>query len=39
MVKNYWTKQEDDELVNVVNQYGAKNWKQIAKKMKDRSDV
>jgi len=27
MVKNYWTKQEDDELMRVVNQHGAKNWK------------
>jgi len=39
MVKRYWTKQEDEELKKVVDQYGARNWKQIARKIKDRSDI
>ena len=39
LLKHYWTKEEDDQLRSLVQQYGAKNWKKIASYFELRSDV
>lgn len=38
-MKNYWTESEDQQLVKMVVQLGAKNWKKISKHLKNRTDV
>ncbi len=38
-MKNYWTETEDQQLVKMVVQLGAKNWKKISKHLKNRTDV
>lgn len=37
--KHWWTPQEDEKLKQLVEQYGAKNWKKIASFLDDRTDV
>ena len=37
--KRWWTNEEDDKLKNLVDEYGAKNWKRIAGFFDDRTDV
>lgn len=37
--KQYWTKEEDDKLQTLVENYGAKNWKRIASYFENRTDV
>ncbi|CAD8105232.1 unnamed protein product [Paramecium primaurelia] len=37
--KRWWTEDEDQQLQDLVSQYGAKNWKKIASFFQDRTDV
>ncbi|CAD8124793.1 unnamed protein product [Paramecium sonneborni] len=37
--KRWWTEDEDQQLKDLVFQYGAKNWKKIASFFQDRTDV
>ncbi|CAD8204085.1 unnamed protein product [Paramecium pentaurelia] len=37
--KRWWTEDEDQQLKDLVSQYGAKNWKKIASFFQDRTDV
>ncbi|CAD8211658.1 unnamed protein product [Paramecium octaurelia] len=37
--KRWWTEEEDQQLKDLVSQYGAKNWKKIASFFQDRTDV
>lgn len=37
--KRWWTSEEDEQLKNLVSEYGAKNWKKIAAFLYNRTDV
>ena len=37
--KRYWNEEEDKKLTELVNEYGAKNWKKIAQHLPHRTDV
>lgn len=37
--KHWWTPQEDEKLKQLVEEYGAKNWKKIASFLEERTDV
>ncbi len=37
--KRWWTQEEDDQLKQLVDEFGAKNWKRIASYFHDRTDV
>jgi hypothetical protein len=37
--KRWWTTEEDEKLKNLVDQFGAKNWKRIASFFEERTDV
>lgn len=37
--KHWWTPQEDEKLQQLVEEYGARNWKKIASFLEDRTDV
>ncbi len=37
--KRWWTQEEDDQLKQLVDEFGAKNWKRIAIYFHDRTDV
>lgn len=37
--KRWWTQEEDDQLKQLVDEFGAKNWKRIASFFQDRTDV
>jgi myb-related protein len=37
--KRWWTTDEDEKLRQLVEEYGAKNWKRIAGFFEERSDV
>ena len=37
--KRWWTREEDEQLKQLVDEFGAKNWKKIAKSFEDRTDV
>lgn len=37
--KRWWTADEDEKLRQLVEEYGAKNWKRIAGFFEERSDV
>ena len=37
--KRWWTPEEDEKLKNLVDEFGAKNWKRIASFFEDRTDV
>ena len=39
MKKRWWTPEEDDQLKQLVDEFGAKNWKRIASYFNDRTDV
>lgn len=37
--KRWWTQEEDEKLKQLVDEYGARNWKRIASFFDDRTDV
>jgi len=37
--KRYWNEDEDTKLTELVNKYGARNWKKIAQHLPHRTDV
>ena len=37
--KRWWTQEEDEKLKQLVDEYGARNWKRIASFFLDRTDV
>jgi hypothetical protein len=39
ITKGRWESEEDDQLLQIVQRLGGKNWVQIAREMKTRSDV
>jgi|TARA_B110001450_G_scaffold252931_1_gene275504 hypothetical protein len=37
--KRYWNTEEDNKLTELVQKYGARNWKRIASYLDQRTDV
>jgi hypothetical protein len=39
ITKGRWTAEEDSKLLSVIRKYGSRNWVQVARDMKNRTDV
>jgi myb-related protein len=39
ITKGRWTAEEDSKLLAVIRKYGSRNWVQVAREMKNRTDV